>query len=202
MNKKQLHHLWTRIRPIKAWYLVVLFLCSSTIAVFALRSNNLRMVELRNQVYVADEKNQDVEAALQRLRAHVYGHMNTKLSGGDNAVYPPIQLKHTYQRLVDAEKTRSQQNNSAIYTAAQAYCEAQNPNDFSGRNRVPCIERYVSERNVRTTVIPDAMYKFDFISPMWSPDVAGFSFAAALIFLILAVARIIAGYLFKRAAKS
>jgi hypothetical protein len=197
MDKKQLHHLWTKLRPIKVWYLAVLFIIAAAIAVFALRQNNLTMVQLRQDVYTADEKNQNVEAALQDLRAYVYGHMNTELSSGAEGVYPPIQLKYTYQRLQEAAKTKAQQDNSAVYTQAQAYCEQQNGTDFSGRNRVPCIEQYVSQHGVKAQVVPDAMYKFDFISPSWSPDLAGFSVAIAVILLLALVLRIAAGYLLK-----
>lgn len=202
MDKKQLHHLWTKIRPIKVWYLLVLFLVVAAVAVFALRQNNLKMVELRQAVYVADEKNGDVEGALQDLRAFVYSHMNTDLSTGAEAVYPPIQLKYTFQRLQEAAKAKNQQDNAAVYTAAQAYCEQQNPTDFSGRNRVPCIEQYVSQHGgSQPKSVPDAMYKFDFVSPSWSPDLAGFSVALAVILLVLLVLRIAAGYLLKRWTK-
>lgn len=201
MDKKQLHRLWTKIRPIKVWYLAVLVIVGAAATVLALRANNLRMVELRQQVYVADEQNQDVEGALRQLREHVYGHMNTKLSGGDNPVYPPIQLKYTFQRLQAVEKQRAQEANSQIYTAAQAHCEQQNSSDFSGRSRVPCIEAYVSSHGVGARAIPDAMYKFDFVSPSWSPDVAGFTLAITILCAILLALRITAGWLYKRFVK-
>jgi hypothetical protein len=201
MDKKQLHHLWTKVRPIKVWYLLVLFLVTATVAVFALRQNNLTMVQLRQEVYTADEKNQDVEDALQRLRAYVHTHMNTDLSSGAEAVYPPIQLKYTFQRFQEAEKAKAQQDSSAIYTQAQAHCEQQNSRDFSGRNRVPCIEQYVSDHGVKIRTIPDAMYKFDFVSPSWSPDLAGFSVALAVILLGLLAVRIILGQALKRLTK-
>lgn len=202
MDKKQLHRLWAAIRPIKVWYLLAAFLVCAAVAVLALRNNNLTMIKLRQAVYTADEKNQDVEGALQHLRSFVYAHMNTNLATGNDAVYPPIQLKYTYQRLQDAEKVRVQQASGAIYSEAQSYCEQQNSTDFSGRNRVPCIEQYVTEHGgAKAKTIPDAMYKFDFISPSWSPDLAGFSVAIASILLVLLVLRIAAGRLLKRLTK-
>lgn len=197
MDKKQLHHLWTRLRPIKVWYLLVLFLVMTMVAALALRANNLRMIELRQAVYTADEQNKDVEGTLQRLRSYVYAHMNTRLASGDDAVYPSVQLKYTYQRLQEAEKARAQAASSAVYSEAQTYCEQRNT-DFSGRGRVPCIEQYVTEHGTKPKTIPDAMYKFDFISPRWSPDLAGFSTALAALFLLLLVLRIAAGYALKR----
>lgn len=202
MNKKQLHHFWTIIRPIKVWYLAALCVISATVCVFALRHNNVTMIELREAVYRADKENGDVEGALRQLRTHVYRHMNTNLATGNSAVYPPIQLKYTYQRLQEAEEQRvERQSNSAIYTEAQTYCEQQNSQDFSGRNRIPCIEKYVAEHGVtpaKAQTIPDAMYKFDFYSPRWSPDLAGFSLAFTILLLLLTVLRAFAGRLLRR----
>ena len=202
MDKRQLHYLWTKIRPIKVWYLLIVFLVSAAVAVVALRSNNLTMVKLRQDVYTADQQNKDVEGALQRLRAYVYAHMNTNLSTGSDSVYPPIQLKYTYQRLQDAAKAKAQQDSGAIYSEAQAYCEQQNSTDISGRNRVPCIEEYVTTHGgAKPKTIPDAMYKFDFVSPSWSPDLAGFSLALAIVSLALLMLRIAAGQTLKRVTK-
>lgn len=198
MDKKQLHHIWTHIRRIKIWYLLVLFLISATVFVVSLRSNNLTMVQLRDEVYVADQNDGDVEGALQRLRAYVYGHMNTKLASDDTAVYPPIQLKYTYERLKKAEQERVKQVNEQVYTDAQNYCEKLYPGSFSGGPRVPCIEQYVSERGVKEHAIPDALYKFDFVSPTWSPDLAGFSLLSTISLGVLLAARVALGFLAKK----
>ena len=123
--------------------------------------------------------------------------MNTQLANNSN-VYPPIQLKYTYQRLQDAEKQRVKGENDKIYTQAQAYCEQQNPNGFSGRGRVPCIEEYVKSHGVSERKIPDAMYKFDFVSPRWSPDLAGFSLLITLLLTLALALRLAAAYILKR----
>jgi preprotein translocase subunit SecF len=201
MDKKRLHHIWTKIRPIKVWHLLIPFVLSVSVTVMALRQNNLTMVKLRQEVYAADQQNGDVEGALQRLRAHVHSHMNTDLTAGQDAVYPPIQLKYTYQRLQEAEKARVQQGSGAVYTEAQAYCERLNSTDFSGRNRVPCIEQYVSTHGAKEKEIPAAMYKFDFVSPSWSPDLAGFSLILSILLFILLILRITAGRIFKHLTK-
>jgi len=194
MDKKQLHHIWTYLRMVKVWHLSVLLLVSATVCVVSLRSNNLTMVQLRDEVYTADRTDGDVEGALQRLRAFVYGHMNTQLASDDNAVYPPIQLKYTYERLKQAEQDRVKQVNEQVYTDAQNYCERLYPGSFSGGPRVPCIEQYVSERGVKEHAIPDALYKFDFVSPTWSPDLAGFSVLASIFFGLLLTLRLIIGF--------
>jgi hypothetical protein len=148
------------------------------------------MVKLREAVYVADRNNTDVQGALNRLQAYVTAHMNTNLSSGPNVVYPPIQLKYTYDRLVQAAQNSSgDQTQNQLYSEAQHYCEQQNSVDFSGHNRVPCIEQYVQSHggtSAPTSItIPAALYQFSFISPKWSPDLAGWSLIIAVLCWLL-----------------
>ncbi|HJQ08298.1 MAG TPA: hypothetical protein VJ836_02315 [Candidatus Saccharimonadales bacterium] len=158
------------------------------------------MTELRSAVYRADEQNGDVEAALQALRAHVNGHMNTELSG-DSGVYPPIQLKHTYGRLLQTEQERANAVNSKIYTDAQHHCEQKFPGSFSGGPRVPCIAEYVKQYGTSARSIPDAQYKFDFASPNWSPDLAGWLVVLSIMLILLTLLRLAAGIFLRRLVK-
>lgn len=201
MNKRRLHHAWTRLRLIKPWYFLIVAVISTVVCVFALRANNQHMVTLRNDVYKADQKNTDVEGALRQLQAYVTSHMNTNLNSGAGSVYPPIQLKYTYERLLQTQQSRLALTNTQLYTEAQHYCEQQNPVDFSGHNRVPCIEQYVSSRspdNVQLPAIPPALYQFAFASPTWSPDLAGWSLAIAALSGLLFVVTLLAGLWFRR----
>lgn len=201
MNKRHLHHVWTKFRLVRPWYFLVLALISGAICVSALRSNNEQMIKLRNVVYAADKAGSDVQAPLKALQSYVTTHMNTNLSAGPNAVYPPIQLKYTYDRIVQAESDQLAQANSQLYTAAQAYCEALNHTDFSGHNRVPCIEQYVQSHTNQSVNVPDALYKFDFVSPIWSPDLAGWSLVVTVLSALCFVISLIAKWWLKRAAK-
>lgn len=187
MDKRRLHHLWTKLRPIKPWYFLVIAAVSGLICIFALRANNEHMIKLRDAVYAADQNNTDVQGALQALQAYVTAHMNTNLSAGADPVYPPIQLKYTYDRLVQAQSNTLAQTNSQLYTNAQHYCEQQDSTDFSGHNRVPCIIQYVQSHGVALPSIPDALYKFDFVSPSWSPDLAGWTLLVTILSLLLFV---------------
>lgn len=196
MNKRRLHHFWRTFRHISPWYFLAVTVVLGTVAVIALRSNNQHMVVLRTAVYEADKNDGDVTKALNDLRLYVYSHMNTSLASSDG-VYPPIQLKYTYDRLVKAESDHVAEANKQVYTAAQHYCEQQNSVDFSGHNRVPCIEAYVNTHGVKTHSIPDDLYKFDFVSPMWSPDLAGWSVVATILSLITFVILFIVRLWFK-----
>lgn len=159
------------IKETPTWVWVVLFLVSAIITTHSLRQNNFEMIQLRSAVYAADKNGQNVEGALNNLRHYVYGHMNTNLSSGGNAITPPIQLKYSYDRLVNTEQQRVNQANDKIYRQAQAYCEKTQP----GKYRQVCFQQYTDRHNVKADVVPAALYQFDFISPAWSPDLAGWS---------------------------
>ena len=167
---------------------LALFLISGVVCVFALRYNNETMISLRSQVYTADKSGQGVEPALDKLRAYVYAHMNTSLSSGGNTIRPQIQLKYTYDRLATAAE--QQANNSGLYTSAENYCQAQIPASvsISGRGRIGCVQDYItSHGGQQPAAIPAALYEFDFLSPTWSPDLAGWTLAASAISLVGAV---------------
>lgn len=185
MNKKHLHHVWRYLRRIHPWYFLALTVIFGVICLVSLRHNNEQMVRLRDAVYTADKNNGDVRGSLHALQQYVYAHMNTSLSSGPNAVHPPIQLKYTYERAQAAQAAQLQQTNSSLYNEAQHYCEQQDPVDFSGRNRVPCIENYVLSHGASLPSIPDSLYKFDFVSAKWSPDLAGWSLVVTVLAALL-----------------
>lgn len=185
MDKKRLHHLWTKLRPLNHWYFLALFLVFGLIFIFSYRQNNLTALGLRDEVLKVDKENGDVEAELRKLRAYTHGHMNAGLSGGVTNIYPPIQLKYRYERLVEAEKNRVATANAPVIKAAQDYCSKQPPR----QTRTPCTEEYVDINGVKVQAIPDGLYKFDFASPIWSPDLAGWSLLASIIFMLLFIVR-------------
>ena len=184
MDKQYLDTLKARLRHIKPWYFLVIALLAGTVSVLALRHNNLQMVALRNQVYTADKNNGDVVAALQNLQVFVTTHMNTELANGPNGAYPPIQLVYSYDRAVQAAGSAASATNSQLYTNAEYYCQKLDPTDFSGHNRVPCVEQYVENHGASLPNIPVSLYEFDFISPVWSPDLAGWSLLLTIVSLL------------------
>jgi hypothetical protein len=176
-----------------------LFIAAAIISIFALRHNNQTMVNLRNDVYAADKNNGDVNTALNNLRRYVYGHMNTDLSSGNNNIKPPIQLKYTYQRLYDAETNKVQSANQQLYTDAELYCQSIN-SAFFGTTRVPCVQNYVVNHGLAAAniTIPAGLYQFDFASPAWSPDFAGWSLVAALLLFAAFIIRLAISKLYKK----
>lgn len=163
-----------------------LSITSGALYVVGMIQNGNGAVKRFEALKAADQSGADVTSALNELRSYIYSHMNTEI-GGPNGIYPPIQLSGTYQRLVEAEQKRVKDINDQLYTEAQAYCEANGNQGFSGRNRVECQEKYVDENGAKPQEIQEAFYKYDFVAPRWSPDLAGFSLLATIIFSLVTV---------------
>ena len=180
MDKRSLHHFWRYIRKLHPGYFLAATVIAGSVSVISLRHNNEQMVVLRDAVYQADKQGEDVEGAMRNLRQYVFSHMNTSLSSGVNAVHPPIQLKYTYERLQTAQQASLGQNNSALYGQAQQSCEAQGQT-ATAQSTILCIQNYAAANGIQLAPIPEGLYKFDFVSAKWSPDIAGWSLALAVL---------------------
>lgn len=178
-----MENIFHKISRVSAKTWLYLFMISALVCVLALRHNNQTMSRLREEVYAADKNNGDVNQALNNLRRYVYSHMNTNLSSGGNNIKPPIQLKYTYQRYYDAQFNQIQSSNQKIYDAAKVACKA-NTSGFDPA-KVACISNYAVNHGVggANINVPAGLYQFDFISPTWSPDLAGWSLLASIFFL-------------------
>jgi hypothetical protein len=153
---------------------------SAGIFISGMIANGKGAVRRYDALMAVDQAGGDVSTTLNDLRQYIYSHMNTEI-GGPNGIYPPIQLKGTYDRLKSAEDQRVKETNDSLYNEAQEYCERTGNQGFSGRNRLDCINAYIDQNGAKPKEIEEALYKYDFVSPRWSPDVAGFG----LLFLLL-----------------
>lgn len=179
--------------------LIIGFLLAGAVTIFALRANNLKMAELRETVYTADANGGDVETALRNLRSFVYGHMNTNLRSGSTSSEAPIQLVNRFNAVVAAEQKRVSglNNASQVYADAQAQCER---SSLPLTARAQCIQDYVTQHGngIPQLNLPSKdFYTFDFVSPLWSPDLAGWSLILTLLFGVLIVIRLAAGLVLK-----
>jgi preprotein translocase subunit SecF len=198
LNKRRLHHQYTKIRPMPAWPFLVASLIFLGIGIYGLRQNNFEMIRLRSAVIETDKNNGDVEKALQELRSHVHGHMNTNLASGDFAIKPPIQLKSRYDRLATIEAARVKEKNKAIQAKAEQICAAKHQGGVFNSQRVNCITEYLRERAITEDPVPAELYKFDFVSPRWSPDLAGWSLLASAVLFLLFILRLFVGFWYKK----
>jgi hypothetical protein len=149
------------------------------------------MIELRNLVAQADEQNKDIPKAVTNLRNYVASHMNTGM--GDRGIY----LEHSYQRSYEAAVAVATQGSAAgatIYRQADLDCQGQFPKASSFAAYVQCMTDKVAASGISTGPItpPSSdLYRFNFVSPAWSPDVAGFTLLAAVLLAVLLVGRLL-----------
>lgn len=157
---------------------------SGILLMYGLAQNGHGAVARYNALIAADQAGGDVEKQLNELRAYIYTHMNSEI-GGPNGIYPPIQLNGTYTRLVAAEQARVEDVNGKLYQTAQEHCESTGSQGFSGRNRLDCINAYIDQNGAKPQPIEESLYKYDFVSPRWSADLAGFSLIFTILFLLI-----------------
>ena len=168
---------------------LVLAVISGAISLQAYVGNSKEAKKRYETLLAVDASGGDVEKALLDLRTYIYTHMNTTI-GGPTSVRPPIQLKGTYDRLVEAEKAKVKQANDDLYTKAQKECEALFPEGLSGRGRVPCITEYVTSRAIAEQPVPEGLYKYDFVPPVWSPDFAGIGMLVTALLIVIFALRL------------
>lgn len=193
VDKRHVRRSLKNLQRIKTWQLVVLLILVGFVAATFLRLNNIGMVERRNAVITADE-NGDERVTVQRLydlQRYVTSHMNTELGRG-------VFLESSYNR--DLEEWQSTQYgtsnpNGNIYQRAQEVCAPQ----FESYNaaylrcttnelaKYPAADDPASEANKPR----QETYIYSYVSPLWSPDFAGWSIVAFFVILALMVVRLV-----------
>ena len=182
-QKKFLHH-W-RKKHIKTWQLTVALFIMVGLSVFSLRANNLKMVELRSNVVQADIKQTGLPQAIEALNYHVFHHMNTQ-------IVRPVELVNTYNIQAQAAIEAASKNGRDIYAEATAACE---------RRGIPltsiaqCAADYAVANNPNVDAqkikLPDKnLFIYTFASPLWTPDLAGFSLLITGVVILWLTARL------------
>lgn len=166
---------FSTIKSIKIWQLLLLVVPLLLVTAWSLRQNNLQMLDLRTKVITVDAETgsfKKVKPHLEELGRFVQNNMNTDPGR--------IELPGVYNTAVEKERKKAQASgsvNSDVYKKAQVVCE--DPNVFLSV-RAQCIQDYVINNtkpgsDAAEIKFPDKnLYTFSFISPQWSPDLAGF----------------------------
>lgn len=165
------------------WVLLIATILAGAVFLSSYIGNSKESKKRYETLMAVDSAGGDVEKALLDLRSYMYAHMNTAI-GSPTGVKPPIQLKGTYDRKVAEEQARVKAANDELYNKAQRECEKLFPEGLSGKGRVPCITEYVTKNAVKERTIPEAEYKYDFVVPLWSPDMAGYSLVTSALLML------------------
>jgi hypothetical protein len=150
------------------------------------------MLQRRDAVKQADKAGDPIaiQARLYDLQRYVSSHMNSDMG----TIYLENQYNRDSQNAFDKASGVSNPNGN-IYKKAQEICAPK----FSHYSQayLQCTVDYLSQYspadNPTSTVnLPKAdAYRYSYISPLWSPDFAGFSVLICLVIIFLIVARFI-----------
>jgi hypothetical protein len=191
-DKRRVRQGIKQLQRIKTWQLVIVLILMSFVAATFLRLNNIGMVERREAVINADEKGDD-EVTVNRLhdlQQYVSSHMNTDMGKG---------VFLTGARKRDAEEAYAYVSNDSnpngnIYKKAQEVCAPQ----FTSYSYayLQCtmneLAKYPGSSNLISQIqLPPAeAYLRVYVSPLWSPDFAGWSVVICVVILIMILARV------------
>jgi hypothetical protein len=192
INKKQVRWTLKQIQRVKTWQLVILLILISFVVATFLRLNNIGMVERRAAVINADNAgdSQSTQSRLYDLQRYVSSHMNTSLGNG---VYLEASYNRERNRLI-AEATSSSDSNSNIYKKVQEVCMPQF--SYWSYAYVMCtyneLSKYPASNNLVSSIKEPSidLYRYNFISPLWSPDFAGWSVLICVVILIMIIVRL------------
>lgn len=191
-EKRQVHDSIRQLQRIKTWQLLVLLVLFGFVAATFLRLNNIGMVQRRDAVINADKAGDSVaiQERLYDLQRYVTSHMNADMG----FVYLEQQYKRDSQQVIDAASGDGNPNGN-IYKKAQEVCAPK----FSSYSQayLQCTVNYLAQFSPATNPssvveLPKAdAYRHSYVSPLWTPDFAGFSVLACLLILLMIIGRFI-----------
>lgn len=174
----------------KTWQLVVLLVLSGFIAATFLRLNNIGMLQRREAVMQADASGDAIaiKSRLYDLQRYVTSHMNADMG----SIYLENQYKRDYQSALDSASGVTNPNGN-IYRKAQDVCAPK----FTSYTQayLQCTVDYLNQYApagdpAQTVKGPKAdAYRFSYVSPLWTPDFAGFSVLFCLFILAVIFSR-------------
>jgi hypothetical protein len=201
-DRRQVRRSIRQLQHVKTWQLfIVLILCIFVSATF-LRLNNIGMEQRRDAVLQAD-KDGDlnvIQARLYDLQRYVTSHMNADMG--------TIYLENTYKRdtqgAIDSASNGDNPNGN-VFLKAQQVCAPKYANlgHYSLAYQQCVINQlnsYPSGSQLTSSLqLPKAEgYSHSYVSPLWTPDFAGFSVLACILILLMIIGRFL-GILILRA---
>lgn len=191
-DKKRVRRSIKQLQRFKTWQLVIVLIFMLVLSATFLRLNNIGMIERRNAVAAADASGSPdtIHDRLYDLQRYASAHMNA--SPGE------IYLTELYKRDAQAAIKKSGNTNAPNQDAhkkAATVCDKQ----FSYYSSA-YVQCFVSELNkypgasqsVSQVSLPKTdLYRYEFYSPAWSPDFAGFSILISLLIVLVIIGRLI-----------
>ena len=192
-DKRRVRRSIKDLQRVKTWQLLVILLLVGFVAATFLRLNNIGMIERRTAVVNADQEGDENNTIrrLYDLQQYVSSHMNTDMGVG-------VFLDGSYYRDTQAWQAAQygdQNANGNIYKKAQEVCAPR----FSSYSAayLQCTTSELAKYPAGSTPGTEAGkpqqqgYIHDYVSPVWSPDFAGWSVVACIVIALLIVVRLV-----------
>ena len=192
MDKRRVKRSIKQLQVIKTWQLIILLVLMLFITATFLRLNNVGMISRRNAVAAAD-KSGDIDQIQQRLydlQRYAANHMNADTG----VMYLQEQYNRDVQRQAESASSGGSAKALEIRRQAEEVCRPQ----FNGWSPA-YVQCYVNELNkhpsdeisAQLTPPSSALYRYSFVSPLWSPDFAGFSLLISLLIALFIFLRLL-----------
>lgn len=206
-NRKSLQKVFYWIRVVKTWQLVLILLVGIFFSASFLRLNSLRMDSLRRDVISADKSGdkEKIKASLVALQQYVSSHMNTSLNSG---VYLPEEFARA-QEAAYASAASATNPNASVYQQASIDCRSRFQGTVASyrNDYVACVAERVQALGagldpselVREPKKED--YQYNFISPVWSADLAGWSVLFCVVITSVILLRLISELIVRQLLK-
>lgn len=216
LTKNQVKQALKSIFRVKSWKLLLILLPLLFLTATLLRLDHIGMVDLRTKVLELDETGTDEEitAALVDLQEYTVTHIviNMIEENGTNKVVfgtGPFFLKHQYEKKAKEELAKAESAiegsdnnpNGNIYKIVSDYCDEQARKGNWGFNQlyVNCMTNGLAaypemseiQDSITANIPPTALYRREFISPVWYPSWAGIAILACLILIVVIIIRLV-----------
>ena len=213
IKKKDLKVALRKLKRVKTWQLLIIFVLLLFIEATLLRFDHIKMTDLKSAVSVADESEDDqaIADALNSLNNFVRTHtvVNVVDKNGESFISfgtGPIYLEHQYLRkateaLASAEaKAGTDENpNGNVFAKAMDVCKPLAIAygwAWNSQGYLDCmtgeIAKYPTAESIQDTYVASlpstALFRYDFASPIWTPTLSGFfSIICLALFAILII---------------
>lgn len=204
-DKRQVRRSIRQLQHVKTWQLFILLILCIFVAATFLRLNNIGMVQRREAVLQADEAGdqQAIQGRLYDLQRYVTAHMNADMG----TIYLENQYKRDSQAVIDAASGDGANGN--IFKQAQEVCAPKYANlgHYSLAYQQCVIDQLNSHPSgaelTSSLQLPKAdAYRHSYVSPLWSPDFAGFSVVACVLIVLAIIGRFVGLLMLKAILKT
>jgi uncharacterized LabA/DUF88 family protein len=191
-DKKRIKRNIKQLQRVKTWQLVVLLTLAGFLAATFLRLNNIGMIQRRDAVLEADKQGDTntTQSRLYDLQRYASEHANASTG----QFYLEYQYRRDAQNIVSAA-SQDDNPNGNINAKAEAVCKPQYT--VWSQAYVQCftdeLAKYPpSQDPTQKVTLPSVdLYKREYVSPVWSPDFAGWALVVCAAIVAMIIARLV-----------